>query len=191
MKIPKTTRGLMILVAIVGLILGIAINFAPFLPLIVVAAIILSPQIVVVAICDLPFDARGTAPSAARFARFAERAIILDRRTRITRRPRNATSNRASSSFRIGHRPPGQPSWGSFRKLAPPPKLVPRNRQSPSPLSRIPIRAYNRCSPASARPACIGIVGPSIECECEPPPCPDRLTRRVTCCSACWPCRMA
>ena len=51
MKIPKTTRGLMILVAIVGLILGIAINFAPFLPLIVVAAIILSPQIVVVAIC--------------------------------------------------------------------------------------------------------------------------------------------
>jgi hypothetical protein len=51
MKLPKTTRGLMILVAIVALVLGIAINTGPFLPLIVIAAIILSPQIIVVGIC--------------------------------------------------------------------------------------------------------------------------------------------
>ena len=51
MKLPHTIRGLMILVGIVGLFLGIAINARPFLPLIVVAAVILSPQIIVVAVC--------------------------------------------------------------------------------------------------------------------------------------------
>ena len=51
MKRPKTIRGLMLLVAIIGLVLGIGINVAPFLPLIVAALIIMAPQILVVAIC--------------------------------------------------------------------------------------------------------------------------------------------
>jgi hypothetical protein len=50
MKLQHTIRGLMILVAIVGLLLGVAINLRPFLPVVVVAVIILSPQIIVVAI---------------------------------------------------------------------------------------------------------------------------------------------
>jgi hypothetical protein len=51
MKRPKTIRDLMLLVGIIGLALGIGINVAPYSPLIVVALIIMSPQILVVAIC--------------------------------------------------------------------------------------------------------------------------------------------
>jgi hypothetical protein len=51
MKAPKTIRGLMLFVAIVGIVLGVGINVAPFFPLITVAAIVISPQIIVVAIC--------------------------------------------------------------------------------------------------------------------------------------------
>jgi hypothetical protein len=51
MKPPKTIRGLMQFVAIIGIVLGVAINAAPFLPLITVAAIVMSPQIIVVALC--------------------------------------------------------------------------------------------------------------------------------------------
>ena len=65
MKLPHTIRGLMILVGIVGLFLGIAINARPFLPLIVVAAVILSPQIIVVAVCAVPLRAKPTANSPA------------------------------------------------------------------------------------------------------------------------------
>jgi hypothetical protein len=52
MKTPKTIRGLMLFVAAVGLVLGIGINAAPYLPLIIVALILLSPQIVVIALCS-------------------------------------------------------------------------------------------------------------------------------------------
>ena len=41
----------MILVAILGLCLGIAINAAPFAPLIFAAAIVMTPQIIIVALC--------------------------------------------------------------------------------------------------------------------------------------------
>jgi hypothetical protein len=51
MKPPKTIRGLMLFVAIIGIILGVAINAAPFFPLITAAAIVMAPQIFVVAIC--------------------------------------------------------------------------------------------------------------------------------------------
>jgi hypothetical protein len=51
MKLPKTIKGLMLLVAIIGIALGLGINAAPFYPLILAAVIVLSPQIVVVAIC--------------------------------------------------------------------------------------------------------------------------------------------
>ena len=51
MKAPKTIRGLMLFVAIIGIVLGVGINVAPYFPLIVVAAIVISPQIIVVAIC--------------------------------------------------------------------------------------------------------------------------------------------
>jgi hypothetical protein len=51
MKPPKTIRGLMFFFAIIGLALGLGINVAPFLPLILVAVIVMSPQIIVVAIC--------------------------------------------------------------------------------------------------------------------------------------------
>lgn len=51
MKLPRTTRGLMILVAIVGLLLGVAINLPWFLALIVLTTIVMSPQIIIVAIC--------------------------------------------------------------------------------------------------------------------------------------------
>jgi hypothetical protein len=51
MKPPKTIRGLMLFVAIIGIVLGVAINAAPFFPLITVAVIVISPQVIVVAIC--------------------------------------------------------------------------------------------------------------------------------------------
>jgi hypothetical protein len=51
MKVPKTIRGLMLFVAAVGFALGIGINVAPYQPLIMVALIVMSPQIVVIAIC--------------------------------------------------------------------------------------------------------------------------------------------
>jgi hypothetical protein len=51
LKSPKTIRGLMILVAILGLSLGIGINAAPFAPLILAAAIVMTPQAIIVAIC--------------------------------------------------------------------------------------------------------------------------------------------
>jgi hypothetical protein len=51
MKAPKTIRGLMFFVAIIGIALGLIINAAPFLQLFVLAAIVMSPQIIIVAIC--------------------------------------------------------------------------------------------------------------------------------------------
>jgi hypothetical protein len=51
MKPPKTIKGLMILVAIVGLLLGIAINTVQFLPLILVGLIVIAPQTLIVGIC--------------------------------------------------------------------------------------------------------------------------------------------
>jgi hypothetical protein len=51
MKAPKTIRSLMLCVGAVGLALGIGINVAPYQPLITVALIVMSPQIVVIAIC--------------------------------------------------------------------------------------------------------------------------------------------
>jgi hypothetical protein len=51
MKAPKTIRGLMLFVAVVGIALGVGINTAPFLPLILVAVTVMAPQIIVVAIC--------------------------------------------------------------------------------------------------------------------------------------------
>ena len=51
LKSPKTIRDLMILVAILGVCLGIAINAAPFAPLILAAAIVMTPQIIIVALC--------------------------------------------------------------------------------------------------------------------------------------------
>jgi hypothetical protein len=51
MKAPKTIRGLMIVVAIFGIVLGVAINAAPLLPLFTAAVIVMSPQILIVAIC--------------------------------------------------------------------------------------------------------------------------------------------
>ena len=53
MKPPKTIKGLMIIVAIIGLLLGIAINAVPFLPLILISLIVIAPQILIVAICAL------------------------------------------------------------------------------------------------------------------------------------------
>jgi hypothetical protein len=53
MKAPKTIKGLMIIVAIIGLVLGIAINAAPFLPLIFITLIVIAPQVLIVAICAL------------------------------------------------------------------------------------------------------------------------------------------
>jgi hypothetical protein len=51
LKSPKTIRGLMILVAILGLSLGIGINAVPYSPLILAAAIVMIPQIIIVALC--------------------------------------------------------------------------------------------------------------------------------------------
>jgi hypothetical protein len=51
MKAPKTIRGLMLFVAIIGIALGIGKSVAPLWPLMLVATIIMSPQIIVVAIC--------------------------------------------------------------------------------------------------------------------------------------------
>jgi hypothetical protein len=50
-KSPKTIRGLMMLVAILGLCLGVGINAAPYARLILAATIVMTPQIIVVAIC--------------------------------------------------------------------------------------------------------------------------------------------
>ena len=52
MKPPRTIRGLMLFVAAIGLALGIAKSAAPYLPLILVAAIVMAPQFIVVAICS-------------------------------------------------------------------------------------------------------------------------------------------
>jgi hypothetical protein len=51
MKPPKTIRGLMLCIAIVGLLLGLAKNAAPFFPLIVVVLVLMTPQIIIIAIC--------------------------------------------------------------------------------------------------------------------------------------------
>ena len=64
-KLPKTTRGLMILTAVIASLLGIAINLQPYLPLLLVIAIVLSPQIIVVAICSV-LAARERTPQPVR-----------------------------------------------------------------------------------------------------------------------------
>jgi hypothetical protein len=53
MRKPKTIKDLMIIVAIIGLLLGIAINTAPFLPLMLIAMLVILPQTALVGICAL------------------------------------------------------------------------------------------------------------------------------------------
>ena len=51
MKPPKTILGLMTIVAIIGVVLGIGVNVAPFAPLILISLIVIAPQTLIVAIC--------------------------------------------------------------------------------------------------------------------------------------------
>jgi hypothetical protein len=53
LKRPFTIKDLMLIVAIVGLLLGIAINTMHFLPLILIGMLVILPQVLVLGICAL------------------------------------------------------------------------------------------------------------------------------------------